>query len=1176
MRYQPSSRPGLLSRVIPVLAAGVVALATPAPAAAQTNYYWNPPGGGAGAWDTVNLMWSTLPAGPLDYVWSNADVGIANFGGTAGGAITLDAGGITAFGLNFTASGYSLSGGPLTLTGLGGGGINTGAFDVTIASIIAGDAGLTKSGTGTLTLGGANTYTGVTTVSAGVLAVTSATGLGGTADATTVASGAALQVSGGIGIAEPITLNGTGISTDGALRKLGSNTTTLTGAISLGSAARINSDAGTLTISTGGINGAAAGQDLTVGGAGATTVSGVIGANVGQLIKDGSGTLALSGTNAYTGATAINAGVVAVSSAAGLGATSANTVVATGAALQVSGAITIAEPLTLNGTGITGTGALRKMVNNITVVSGGITLGSAARINSDAGTLTISGAALAGSGNNLTIGGAGVTTISAAINMGAGTLTDDATGTVTLSGVLTGSGALTKTGPGTLVVSGGNSTSFTGAIVVNGGGVLSYPNQTSLGTAAGSGTITLDNGTLLNTNSGNAGTFSPTVRGVVLGAGGGTLQWNGTATPTDLIIVQTGTVISGTAGGALNKAGAGIIAVVTAATYDGPTNVLAGTLRVRTNNNVFPTGTALSVSTGAVFDLNGLSQAVGSVAGTGNVNLTGSGQTTATFTVGGANTSTTFAGNFTETPAFFNGKVTKVGTGTLTLGGNNVHSGITTVSAGTLKVGSTTALGFGGPVATAAGTTVAAGATLDLNGTTGINEVITLNGTGVGGAGALINSNTSTAAALSNGVAAVTVTTAGSGGTSSATGITISGGGGAGAAATAQLGVTLASFTINGGTTVYSAAPTVTISGGGGTGATATATLTGGVVTGITIGNPGTGFTTAPTITFSGGTVTTAGTNPTGTGNATNFRVVSVTVTNPGSGYTSTPTFTNSIATLTPQVSAVILASSSSVGGPGDLSIAGVVSGGAAAALTKVGAGTLTLTGANTYTGATNVNAGTLLVNGTQTAATGVVSVAGGATLGGTGTVGGAVNVAGGGTLAPGVGGTAGTFTSVGTVSLATNAILAAQLGANGSNPGVTPGTGDLLAVTGSASTLNLTTGSVVKLTRDAANQFDATLPAVYNLATVATAGNILLDGAAAPGPLGTLVYDSANPTATGTGPVKIDVSAFTGLSDGMAFALSQNGSLLILTFTPVPEPATVGLLAAAALALGRFVRRRR
>jgi len=77
---------------------------------------------------------------------------------------------------------------------------------------------------------------------------------------------------------------------------------------------------------------------------------------------------------------------------------------------------------------------------------------------------------------------------------------------------------------------------------------------------------------------------------------------------------------------------------------------------------------------------------------------------------------------------------------------------------------------------------------------------------------------------------------------------------------------------------------------------------------------------------------------------------------------------------------------------------AGVISGGGGS-LVKQGAGTLTLTGTNTYTGPTTVSGGTLRVNGSIA---GAVTVNSAAVLKGSGTIGGLVTVASGGVLAPG------------------------------------------------------------------------------------------------------------------------------------------------------------------------------
>ena len=75
----------------------------------------------------------------------------------------------------------------------GGGTFNTSGNTATLGGTISGVGGLTKSGAGTLTLTGTNTYQGNTTITAGTLAVSTDANLGAATGILTLRTGGALQ-----------------------------------------------------------------------------------------------------------------------------------------------------------------------------------------------------------------------------------------------------------------------------------------------------------------------------------------------------------------------------------------------------------------------------------------------------------------------------------------------------------------------------------------------------------------------------------------------------------------------------------------------------------------------------------------------------------------------------------------------------------------------------------------------------------------------------------------------------------------------------------------------------------------------------------------------------------------------------------------------------------------------
>ncbi len=450
---------------------------------------------------------------------------------TLAGKITSNAGTLT-LGGTLDASGSALA--------------FDGAGHTTVSNAIANGTSLTKTGTGTLTLAGLNTYGSGTTISAGVVNIQSATALGNTSNGTTVASGAALQIQGNTTVgAEALTLNGTGIAGDGALRNISGNNV-WQGTVTLNSAARINSDAGSLTFNTAANSIIATNQNLTLGGAGNGTVGGVIATGTGTLIKDGAGTWTLAGTNTFTGQLTVQNGTLAMA--------------------------TINND---NANGVLGNSALSVILGN----TGGQT-----------GTLEYTGTT-ASSNKKFTLatGGTGAFRV------------DDGTGAtqvLTLSGVINGSGGLTKTGADTLLLSAANT--HTGDTLVS-FGVLNLGNNLVLQNSAidtsGAGTITLT--TTTPTFGGLKGSANLAAV-ITIGYGGVTAL---TLNPgTAVANAYSGGIANGSGNTTLTKTGAGTQTLSGTLTYTGATTVSTGTL-VLSGNNVAATGD-ITVNSGGVVQFN--------------------------------------------------------------------------------------------------------------------------------------------------------------------------------------------------------------------------------------------------------------------------------------------------------------------------------------------------------------------------------------------------------------------------------------------------------------------------------------------------------------------------------------------------------------------------------------------
>lgn len=211
------------------------------------------------------------------------------------------------------------------------------------ASNIGGSAGLTKNGSGTLTLsGGANTYTGVTTINAGTINISALGNSGAPGDLGAGASAGSLLLNGGAveyaGLGESVNRLFTIGSGGGAIRASGAGTLVLNNTGALGTS---GSGARTLTL---------AGSDVSTNTMAARIVDGTGGATA--LVKDGAGTWVLTGTNSYTGVTTVSGGVLQV------GAGSTSGLLGTGNVVNNAGLVFNRAGTVTNNAVISGNGAI--------------------------------------------------------------------------------------------------------------------------------------------------------------------------------------------------------------------------------------------------------------------------------------------------------------------------------------------------------------------------------------------------------------------------------------------------------------------------------------------------------------------------------------------------------------------------------------------------------------------------------------------------------------------------------------------------------------------------------------------------------------------------------------------------------------------------------------------------
>ncbi|MDC1296351.1 autotransporter-associated beta strand repeat-containing protein, partial [Pseudomonadota bacterium] len=842
----------------------------------------------------------------------------------AGNLVKVGSGRLTLSGINTYTGTSTISSGVLKISGLLGSGsysaniINNSTLNYdsssnqNLSGVISGTGLLTQDGSGTLTLSGINTYAGTTTINSGTINISADSGLGSAPGSAT---------------AGHLTLNG------GTLQSSADFTMNANRGVALGSSH------GTFNVDTG--------TTLTVGGV-------VAGSN--NLIKSGDGRLILSEVNTYSGNTTISSGTLEVSGLLGSGTYSAN--ISNSGTFEYSSSSNQTISGVISGTGDIvkgGTGELTLSGSNtysLMTMNDGFII-----ISSDSGLGVPPGSATPG---HLTFNGGTLrTTASFTLNsnrginlISQGTIITDPGTTLTYGGIIAGTGNFIKDGTGKLVLSGSNTN--TGYIKIQ-AGVLSVSSTSNLGAIPSS--VDSDNIQIINGTLHVSSTFTlNSNKGILLQSGLGSA-----AAIFDIDSGQTLTisgVISGNGTASITKNGSGTLELTGINTHTATTDINAGSLSIDSDS-------ALGATPGS--------------ATAGHLTIDASLITTADFTLN-PNRGIAISSGYTAhlkpasgTSLTYGGIIAGAGNirnwyGTTILGGVNTYTGTTTARSGTISISSDRNLGAV-PGSATAGKIVLHGGTLK---STADFTIDSNRGISLGSQHGTINVDSGTTLTY-NGITASSgrLTKSGTGklvfgGANTYTGDTIINAG------TFQTTGTLADTTdvsVSSGA-IYDVDATDTIqslSGAGNIELANSITLTTGdagddTISGVISGagnftKAGSGtLTLSGTNTYAGDTTISAGTLLTsGTLADTTDVLVS-------SGAILDVDITDTIQSLS-GAGNIELASGITLttGDTGNDTISGVISG--VGNLVKIGSGTLTLSGTNTYTGSTTINVGAIRIS---------------------------------------------------------------------------------------------------------------------------------------------------------------------------------------------------------------------